>query len=269
MNTYLRSNLIFFHSIIAALMSACISMDAADTIKDDIKLTVSSTKDENGDTKINCVLTNDSSSVLAYFIWAGVLQRFQVALFDGNGEKIPQEPEWAESCSQIGTRSYDHFKSALLILKKPAEKCESSFLLKDAYGNRASKGRKLVLTWESFWGGDNIEIPTTVDPETGRMNHETVPARYKGKWEISVPMALNSSGEEINSPSEKKTPQKRQDRQKETAEIALPQNAAGNVSGGSAPQTPRATNPLWWLLRLFPLTLLIWLVVRLWKHPKK
>lgn len=264
MNGYFKSNLILFHLMVAAFMAACLPMRAAVTIKDDIKLTVSSSKDENGETKIDCVLTNESSSVLGYNIWANMLERFQISLSDENGLAISQESDWAERYGQIGSIAHDRYPrgAVITLYKKPGEKIECSFLLREAYGERASKGRKLTVSWENNWGGDTADIPTTVDPVTGRMNQETVPIRYQGKWDISVPMALNSSGEEINSPPEKETPQKQQDKPKEAVGIEPPQNTAGKSSGNSATPPSQNRNPLWWLLGFIPLSLLVWFVIR-------
>ena len=263
MNAHLKSNLILLHSIIAAFMSACLPMDAANTIKDDIKLTVSSTRDENGETKIDCVLTNESSSVLAYNFW-NQFQRFQVSLFDENGNQIPQESRWAENCAQIGSRSYVTYprNGVITVYTKPGERIEQSFLLKDAYGDWVSKGRKLTVSWDNNWISDTVKVPTTSDPVTHIPNYETLPAIHKGKWDISVSMALNSSGEEIDSPPEKETPQKQQDKPKETVGIEPPQTTAGKSSGDSATLPSQNRNPLWWLLGLIPLFLLVWFVIR-------
>jgi hypothetical protein len=265
MNPCLKSNWVAFLLWSAAFQTAWPRVEAAVTIKDDIKLSVSASKDENGLTRIDCVLTNASSSVLAYNYWHE-FQRFQVSLYDENGNQIPQEPKWEKNHGQGSSIYLESPRGAVItVYKKPGEKIEESFLLKDAYGERASMGRKLMLSWWNNWRSDTLDIPTTADPETGRMRYETVPTRWKGDWDISVSMALNASGEAVDSPPESEAPHKQDDKPKESVRPESPENTDAKPSGEPTVQRSPTINPLWWLLGIVLLAFLIWHVIRRFK----
>lgn len=195
MNTIFKSTSLCCVLAIVTCIVGILSAECAEAVKEGIKVTVQTSKGENGNPQVDCVLTNNSSKILAFarIVDSG---EFQIKLYGDTGKQIAQEPKWAKRYNQIGSPTYNYAKSSMAILIKPGEKYEFHFLLKDASGDKAAMGRKLDVDWNNYWGQATLGVLTR-DTPTSEVYEKQIITPIEGNWNVSVSLALNSSGEEV------------------------------------------------------------------------
>ncbi len=116
---------------------------------DGIEITATASKESDGKTLIQCVLTNRSKFILASCFPRTSSKCFRFKLLGKNGIVLPLEEDWALSFAQptklnssrLDSRSWSD------IYIRHDETCKFYFVLEDAYGDKAKDGKVLEVQW--------------------------------------------------------------------------------------------------------------------------
>lgn len=250
------------------------SAHAVSASKDGITLVISCPKviDDPGNTKIGFILQSDTDNVFYYSY--GAFVNYDIVLTDEEGNRIPPVHEWELSHMRKSVdmdRFYDAHDIVLASIRggtrtgflHKSEKIDWSFILGDAFGERAKKGRRLTVTWHLAYNTSRQLADFTRMNQT---NHgiPLVENKFPEGWSISATLDL---------PKWQGMPH--------DVDVAKPQNGKSDIGAGEAvptsaaahhtasvqpvAPTPSIANPWWWGLLAIPAILLAWLGLR----PKK
>ncbi len=159
--------------------------------REDVGIKVDSKIDDSGKTLITCELSNFSRHPIATVNLQTHSSVFYFKLMDQTGKEIAQEPEWAKEFAQKSSKRYSRPKSIRGDTVYPGKSLKFEFHLEDAYGAESSKGREMVVSWESNFPDEMLTTSDRIDAEGKPVKGSVEKYMFPQYWNISVTLPLN------------------------------------------------------------------------------
>jgi hypothetical protein len=257
--------LILFLVQLGAISSGIAEM--LSTTKDGITIAAEAALSANGKTHITCTLTNRSLYTLASLHTGSASPCFQLSMLDDKDDRVPQEETWFMVHRQEEWNDTNDHRSYNEVWIAPSKSREFQFDLEDAYGERTTQGRTLIVKWKNFYSGPetNLEIREMKGADGQVVPAHREPVHFPGLWTVSVTLPLPKKV--VQKYAVKSTDLSSANPPPENTSQEIPINKAHQLTTNTPRSSTNRPSPWWWGLIAIPLLLFAWLGLRLRKQP--